>query len=351
VTAKKRGQYRVAIVGLGRIASSLEDDPLRGKPCTHAGAFALHPKTKIVAGCDINAERASAFGKRWGVKKVYSDHREMIAREKPDIVSVATWTETHAKIVVDCADAGVKGIYCEKPVAVNLKQAREMIKACETNGVAMVVGHERRWDARHQALRAALLAGELGELRSMTGYMLTGAWPKLSRRIYGGGPVFHDGTHMVDLFRFFAGDAAFVTAIEDRPHGKSSVENTVTGIIEFKNGARGLLIGGGERRYFHFELDIQTDRARAVMTNHLSELYMAGASKYYTGFTELERAPFPSAGEAVNAFVGGVSDLVAQMETGAPPLSSVHDGYKALEIIIALYRSAGKGGARVKLPL
>jgi predicted dehydrogenase len=351
VTAKKRGRYRVAIIGLGRIASVLEDDPLRAKPCTHAGAFATHPKTRIVAGCDINDERASVFGKRWGVKRLYSDYREMVAREKPDIVSVATWTQRHAEMVVYCAEAGVKGIYCEKPVAVNLKQAREMIKACERNGVAMVVGHERRWDRRHQALRAALLAGELGELRSMTGYMLTGAWPKLSRRIYGGGPVFHDGTHLVDLFRFFAGDAVFVTAVEDRPHGGSSVENTVTGIIEFKNAVRGLLIGGGERRYFHFELDIQTDRARAVMTNHSAELYMAQTSKYYTGFTELERATFPALGEEVNAFVGGVSGLIAQMETGEPPLSSGRDGYKALEIITALYRSAGKGGARVRLPL
>lgn len=351
MTAKKRGKYRAAIIGLGRIASVLEDDPLRAKPCTHAGAFATHPKTRIVAGCDINAERAKAFGKRWGVKKLYSDYREMVAHEKPDIVSVATWTESHAQIVTHCAESGVRGIYCEKPVAVNLKQAREMIKACERRGVAMVVGHERRWDRRHQALRAALLAGELGELRSMTGYMLTGAWPKLSRRIYGGGPVFHDGTHLVDLFRFFAGDAVSVMAVEDRPHGRAFVENTVTGIIEFKNGARGLLIGGGERRYFHFELEIQTDMARAVMTNHSAEFYMAQASKHYTGFTELERADFPALGEDVNAFAGGVSDLTAQMETGAAPLSSGRDGYKALEIITALYRSAGKGGARVKLPL
>ncbi|MBF0291642.1 MAG: Gfo/Idh/MocA family oxidoreductase [Nitrospinae bacterium] len=351
MTAKKKGRYNVAIIGLGRIASILEDDPLRSKPCTHAGAFATHPKTRIIAGCDVNPERTTAFGKRWGVKKLYSDYRQMLAREKPDIVSVATWTESHSKIVVDCAEAGVKGIYCEKPIAVNLKQAREMIKACERNGVAMVVGHERRWDRRHQALKAALAAGEIGELRSMTGYMLTGTWPKLSRRIYGGGPVFHDGTHLVDLFRFFAGDAAFVTAVEDRPHGSACVENTVTGIIEFKNGARGLLIAGGERRYFHFELDIQTDKARAVMTNHIAELYVAKTSKFYTGFTELERAEFPTPGNDVNAFVGGVSDLISQMETGAPPLSSGHDGYKALEIITALYRSAGKGGARVKLPL
>lgn len=343
--------YRVAIVGLGRIASSLEDDPLRAKPCTHAGAYASHPKTRIAAGCDMDGERAKSFGKRWGVKKLFSDYREMIASVKPDIVSVATWTESHSEIVTHCAESGVKGVYCEKPIAVNLTQARRMIKACERNGVAMVVGHERRWDARHQALRAALASGEIGTLRSMTGYMLTGAWPKLPRRVYGGGPVFHDGTHMVDLFRFFAGEAVAVMAVEDRPFGKDCVENTVMGIIEFKNGARGFLIGGGERRYFHFELDIQTDRARAIMTNHIAELRVAEPSRHYTGFTELAPVPFPDSSNAVNPFVGGVSDLIAQMETGAIPLSSGRDGYKALEIITALYRSAAKGGERVNLPL
>ncbi|MBI5816307.1 MAG: Gfo/Idh/MocA family oxidoreductase [Nitrospinae bacterium] len=347
----KKKTYRVAIIGCGRIASLLEEDPLREKPCTHAGAFHAHPKTKIVAGCDIKPERLKAFGEKWEVTALYGDYRKMLKRERPDIVSVAAWTEFHSEMVVEAVKAGVKGIYCEKPVAANLSQARRMIKACEEKGVSMVVGHERRWDKRHQVVRDAIQSGEYGALRSITGYTLSGAWPKLSRKLYGGGPMFHDGTHLVDLFRFFGGDVKSVTAVEDRPNGKDSVENTVVGIINFKSGARGLVIGGGERKYFHFELDVQMERARMIVANHTLEMHVAKPSNSFTGFTELEKTKFPDCSGRINPFVGGVEDLITQMETGAKSLSGGRDGLKALEIILALYRSAGSGGALVKLPL
>ncbi|HEB73431.1 MAG TPA: Gfo/Idh/MocA family oxidoreductase, partial [Nitrospirae bacterium] len=249
------------------------------------------------------------------------------------------------------AESGVKGIYCEKPVALNLKQARGMIRACEKNNVALVVGHERRWDARFRIIRDMLNNGELGKLSSITGYTLSSRPPKLSRRKHGGGTMFHDGTHLVDLFNFFAGDPEYVIGLADRPYGKGYVESTALGIIGYKNGVRGMILGGGERKYFHFEIDIQTDSSRILLGNHISELYMSSQSERYTGFTELKKVPFPNGLSHVNAFIGGVTDLIHEMETGETSISCGRDGYKALETIFALYRSAGKGGALVKLPL
>ncbi|HEB72102.1 MAG TPA: hypothetical protein ENI77_05720, partial [Nitrospirae bacterium] len=89
ISAPKRGakkkKYAVAIAGLGRIASLLEDDPLRGKPATHAGAYHAHPSTKIVAGCDIDPDRLTKFGARWGVSRLYDDYRKMLDKERIDI--------------------------------------------------------------------------------------------------------------------------------------------------------------------------------------------------------------------------------------------------------------------------
>jgi len=344
-------KYRVGIIGLGRIGCLLEDDPLRAKPASHAGAFAACRRTEIVAGADTDPDRLEKFGKRWRIRKLYRDHRRMLENERLDIVSVAAWTEAHAKIVTDAAKAGVKGIYCEKPIAVNLAQAKKMIRACERNGVAMVVGHERRWDPRFRKIRELLSAGEFGGLRSMTGYTLSGPPPKLPRKRYGGGPMFHDGTHLVDLFRFFAGDAVSVAGMEDRPFGANYIENTALGVVTFENGARGFVMGGGERDYFHFELDIHTDKARIVLGNHTAELYVAGPSERFSGFRELHRVPFPEHEAKANPFVEGVEDLIREIETGVKSISSGHDGYKALEMIEALYRSAGNGKAPVRLPL
>ncbi|VAX23548.1 hypothetical protein MNBD_NITROSPINAE01-1906 [hydrothermal vent metagenome] len=345
--------YKVAIIGCGRIASLLEDDPLRGKPASHSGAYHAHHKTKIIAGCDIDPDNLKAFGKRWKVKALYDDYRELLEREKPDIISVTTWTESHSEIVTHAAKSGnVKGIYCEKPIAINLTQAKRMIRTCKKHNVAMVVGHERRWDGRYQIIRNMLHSGALGEVKSMTGYALGGSPPKLSRKKFGGGPMFHDGTHLVDLFRFFGGDVESVTGFDERPFGNKCVESTAVGLIRFKNGATGLIIGGGERDYFHFEIDIHTNKARVVLGNHTAELYMAEPSKRYSGFTELTKRPFPAVnGHGVNAFVGGVADLIKEIETGERSISSGQDGYKALEIITALYKSASNGKAPIELPL
>lgn len=343
--------YRVGVIGLGRIASLLEDDPLRGKPATLAGAFAAHPKARIVAGCDINPERRRLFARRWGVKKLYADFHGMLARERLDIVAVASWTETHAEAVIAAARAGARGIYCEKPIAINLAQARRMIAACRRSGAAMVVGHERRWARPYRAIREALRAGLLGELRSLNGVMRCGEPPTLSRRAHGGGPMFHDGTHLIDLFHYYAGPARAVRAIEDRPWGKGKIERSVDAIIEFGGGVTGHAAAGGRRGYFHFELDIQTDRFRAILGNHTAELYETRPSGRYSGFMELARVPFPQWEGEANPYVGAVDGLIRAMETGEPPLSSGEDGLMALETIMAMYRSAAKGGAPVRLPL
>lgn len=344
-------KYIIGIIGCGRIASSLEDDPLRGKPASHAGAYDIHPKTKIIAGCDVNPETLQTFGKRWGVTSLYTDYRELLETKKPDIISVTTWTENHSEIVIYAAQSGnVKGIYCEKPIAINLTQAKKMMRACKKNNVVMVVGHERRWDGRYRTIRDMILSGELGTVRSITGYSLSGRPPQMSRKKFGGGPMFHDGTHMVDLFRFFGGEVESVIGLADRPFGDKCIESTAVGMIRFKNGASGLIIGGGERDYFHFEIDIHTDKARIILGNHTAELYVTEKSKRYTDFTELIKKPFPSVnGQNINPFVGGVADLIREMETGEPSISSGKDGYKALEIITALYKSADNGS--VKLPL
>ncbi len=349
--AGKRKKYRAALIGCGRIGALLEDDPLRGKPASHAGALAAHPKTAIVAGCDINPKALKAFGKRWRVRRLYEDFRLLLDKEDIDIVCVAAWTEHHSKIVLEAAKAGVKGIYCEKPIALNMNQARKMIKACDKYGVAMVIGHERRWDGRYVTIRDMLESGDLGELKSVTGYALGSAAPKLSRRKFGGGPMFHDGTHLVDLFRFFGGDIKSVVGFANRPFGEKFIENTVFGMVKFKQGASGLIIGGGERGYFHFELDIQTDKARVILGNHTSRLFVTETSPRYTGFKELKEIPFPERGAVVNPFVGGIESLIKEIETGQTSKSSGKDGYKALEVITALYKSAGNGGAPVKLPL
>jgi predicted dehydrogenase len=344
----KKRIYTVAIIGCGRIASLLEDDPLRGKPASHAGAYKACQKTRVVAGCDTNPSRLAAFGKRWRIKNLYADHKDLLREIKPDIVSVAVSTENHARIVIDSAEAGVKGIYCEKPISVNIKNGREMIKACAINNVPILVGHERRFDGRFAIAKKIVESGRYGPLKSMTGYCLSGGWPKLSRKKYGGGPPLHDGTHMADLFCYFAGAPKIVAGSEERPYGTRYVENSLNGRIEFDNGVTAFFIGGGQRKYFHFELDIQTESARFVIGNHGEAFYASEKSRRFTGFTELTQKPFP-VHDSLNPFVGAVEALIDEIETGVKSVSTGYDALRAMEIIFGIYRSAKNGGEPVRL--
>lgn len=343
--------YKVGIIGCGRIAGLLEDDPLRGKPCTHAGAFDAVKETKITTACDINKKRLKQFGQRWNVQSLYTDYRRMLEKEDIDIVSVAAWTRFHHKMVVDAAESGIRGIYCEKPMALTLDQAEEMIRVCNKNNVVLTINHERRWDPYYLKVKELVEKGEIGELRTIVGNALSWECEKSKVESFGGGPMFHDGTHLTDLLRLFADEPEWVTAYEERPNGVKYIENTVFGFIRFLKGTRAFIEGGGRRNYFNFELDLQGTEGRIIIGNGVRELYLNNKSKKFSGFKELKRMEFPEPEENISPFTGGVRDLIRCIESGREPVSSGIDGKNALEIILALYKSAQNGGERIFFPL
>ncbi|GJL79353.1 MAG: oxidoreductase [Nitrospinaceae bacterium] len=337
------------IIGCGRIGSLLEEDPLRGKPCTHAGGFTSLPSVKLTAGCDIDASRLKKFGKRWGVDRLYTDYRELLNQESPDIVCIATWTHLHASMVIEAARSGVKGIFCEKPLSIDLSEGRKMVRACEKNAVPLIINHERRWDPHYQKAKSIIDSGKIGEVRTIIGNALSWKPPKIPVDSHGGGALFHDGTHLTDLFLFFGGPMDWVSGHEVRPHGKKYIEETASAMLRFKSGALGFIEGGGARNYFNFELDIQGSKGRLLIGNDGRKLYLTKTSKRFTGFQELQPANFPEPKRLQSPFTGGAKDMVRCIRTGRDSVSSGRDGLKALEVILAIYQSAQSNGKRVKL--
>ena len=340
-------KFKTGIVGCGRIGSILEEDPLRGKPCTHAGGFSALPAIHLSAGCDIDPERLKEFGKRWHITGLYSDYRKMLEKENLDILCIATWTSLHANMTLAAAKAGVKGIFCEKPIAINLVQAQKMVRVCKKYNVSLIINHERRWDANYQQARKLILSGKIGEIKTLIGNTLSWKPGRLSLSEHGGGPLFHDGTHLTDLLLFFGGPVAWVSGHETRPGGKKYIEETAYAMLGFKNGAIGFIEGGGARKYFNFELDIQGSEGRLLIGNSGRELYVAKKSQRFTGFHELEKIPFPEPKKYESPFIGGAREMLKTIRTGKAGTSTGIDGLRALEIISAVYQSAQQKGKRV----
>ena len=305
------------------------------------------PAIHLSAGCDIDPERLKEFGKRWHVTGLYSDYREMLEKEDLDILCIATWTPLHASMTLEAAKAGIKGIFCEKPIATNLKQAQKMVRACQKNNIPLIINHERRWDAYYQQAHKLIRSGKIGEIKTLIGNALSWKPGRLTVSEHGGGPLFHDGTHLTDLLLFFGGPVAWVSGHETRPGGEKYIEETASAMLGFKNGAIGFIEGGGARKYFNFELDIQGTEGRLLIGNSGRELYVTKKSQRFTGFNELEKTPFPEPKKYESPFIGGAREMLRTIRTGKTGFSTGTDGLRSLEIISAVYRSAQQKGKRV----
>ena len=120
-------KIKVSVIGAGRIGLKLEFDKKRLKPATHFGMWIKNKYTNLSSFCDKNSDSLK-FAKRLNKKiNYYFNYKKMIINEKPDIVSISTWKDTHYKIAKDCLNLGVKVIVLEKPLANNIKQAKKLL--------------------------------------------------------------------------------------------------------------------------------------------------------------------------------------------------------------------------------
>src|SRR5262249_62409970 len=119
---------------------------------------------QIVAVADDNEKGREAASKRLGAKNAYADYRQMLEKEKPQIVSVADrWLDGHRDMVVACAQSGAS-IFLEKPMCRTLAEADEIVAACERHHVKLAVAHQTRYSPRLGIIRNLIGAGRLGEM-------------------------------------------------------------------------------------------------------------------------------------------------------------------------------------------
>jgi len=211
-------RYRVAIIGTGGIAR------------THAQGWKATKRCDLVAGVDIRPEAAARFAEEFSVPHTYDNVEEMLAKEKPDIVSICTWHGTHAAFTIAAANAGVAGILCEKPMAVSLGDADAMLDAVAKSGSKLAIGHHHRFNPRNTEARRLIASGVIGK-------------PHLIRLCTSGG-LTNNGTHAIDRARYLLGDPKAewvlgqVERRTDRYERLEPIEDACAGIIAFEGGAR-----------------------------------------------------------------------------------------------------------------
>ncbi|MCI0684881.1 MAG: Gfo/Idh/MocA family oxidoreductase [Gemmataceae bacterium] len=334
------------------------------------------PNAQLVAVADDDDQGRIAAQKRLGVKNVYADYRDMLKKERPQIVSVACrWLDPHRDMVIACAEAG-SSVFLEKPMCRTLAEADEMMAACEKHHVKLAIAHQTRYSPRVQRIKEMIAAGQLGEILELRGR------GKEDPRV-GGQDLMVLGTHIMDLMRFVAGDPRWCFARvsvlgKERatPIAKADVREGGEGMgpiagdhivaqYGFDKGAVGYFAsqkaprGPGERD--RFGLSIHGSKGVIQLTTgSLPAAYFLADASWFPGRSRAQWQEITSAGVGKPETLkdGGlgqgnvwiVNDLIESIEKDRQPKGSMYDGRAALEMIMAVYESQ-RVRAAVDLPL
>ena len=218
----------LAVIGAGLIGRTHVDRALRD------------PGVHLVAIADPapDARRlAEDVGVRW-----FADFADMLDAAKPEAVVIASPNATHAGIALHCLARGA-AVLIEKPVADSVEDARRICAAAEAAGVPAIVGHQRRHNPIMRRAREIVAGGRLGRPVCLTAlatwYKPADYYDTTWRRERGGGPILINLIHDVDQLRFLFGDVATVQAMTSSAIRGFEVEDTVTVLLRFRNGALG----------------------------------------------------------------------------------------------------------------
>ena len=228
-------KLKFALVGCGRIARK------------HIDALKDLGEAELVSLCDTNEKRAKEYGEQLGIS-YYNNYDEMLKKEKVDIVNILTPSGLHARHTVDIVRKYQKHIVVEKPMALKLNDADEMIRTCDEHGVRLFVVKQNRYNLPVIKLREALEEGRFGKMvmgtvrvrwsRHQHYYDMDdwrGTWAM------DGGVLTNQASHHIDLLEWMMGQPIEVSAQTATRLVDVEVEDTGAVIIKFASGALGII--------------------------------------------------------------------------------------------------------------
>lgn len=334
--------YRVGIIGLGRMGSTICDEVVGYEafklPYSIAGACKESPRLELACGCDLSAEKREAFKERWACEAVYADYVEMIGQERPDMVAICTKAENHAELATTVASSGVPMIYLEKAMACSMVEADAVKQACEANDTLLNTGVLRRFGDHYQAVRELVGRAEIGEPRAVV---------QMS-----GGTLMHSHIHAIDLAMFMLGDpkAARVRG-ELRPRDTQITDNrleqdpTAVYQIEFEDGREAWHVPHGS-----YDVNIIGSDGMISIMNNGMDFSWRRPEEPRKKWPRFRQEPLDIRIRK-SATVACLEDLVEAHETGRPSLNGIDIAHHATEMCLAVAQSHWQGGQWVELPL
>ena len=344
---------KYALIGCGRIAVN------------HIKA-AVNNKLDIAAVCDTLPEKMDALLEKFDLQsdgsiKRYTDYKEMIEKEKPELASIATESGIHAEVALFCIDKGVN-VIIEKPMAMSMEDADKIIKAAEAKNVKVSACHQNRFNVAIQELRKALEAGRFGKLSHGSihvrwnrdhGYYDQASWRGTWAQ--DGGALMNQCIHGIDLLRWMMGDEIeeIYGATRQQFHDYLEAEDVGMAVVKFKNGAIGTIEGTTNVYPKNLEETLYifgengTVKIGGTSTNNIDVWNFADETEEDAQNKDLKEATSNVYGNGHTSLFADVIDAIKNDRT---PYVDAIAGRNALEVVLAIYKSQ-KEGKPVKLPL
>ncbi|MCC6455492.1 MAG: Gfo/Idh/MocA family oxidoreductase [Caldilineaceae bacterium] len=328
--------YRVAVIGLGRMGSTIDDELAPGSPAySVTSAVRESDRLEVVAGADIDPAKRDAYKARWGVDALYDDYRTMIRQEQPDLVAICTKGVLHAEMAVGVAEENVPMIFCEKAIACSMQEADAVLDAVGSRNIPFNTGVLRRFNRTYHAARDLIASGEIGEVRTAVHYAPTN--------------LLHGHIHSLDTVSFLLGDPKVNTVWGELFPRDLKIENNrldkdPNGIfqITFDNGVEATSVAGGP---WEFEVLGTLGSVRVLNNGGGIRMRTTTPEKRHSFVDVAVESP---AAHSATQFC--LEDLVGAYEDKRPALGNIQVTHHLTEVCLAIAESH-RQGQRISPPL
>lgn len=296
----------------------------------HARVYAELPDVNLAALADTSPDTVQSIARTYKAAP-YTDYREMLAREKLDIVSVAVPTRLHVDVALAAIAAGAH-VLIEKPLAFSIAECHMMIDAARAAGVKLGVGHIERFNPAILELKRRLQAGELGRVFQIRSRRV-GPFPS---RIADVGVVFDLATHELNIMEYLIGAPIQNLYAETEQEIHANHEDLLSGLLKFANGAVGVLDINWLTPTKIRELSMLGERGMFHINYLTQELYFY-ENNYANGWEGMVALMGVSEGRITKyeirkrePLVEELEDFVASVRNGHDALVSGEEGMRAV---------------------
>ncbi len=328
-------KLRAGVIGCGSISKN------------HVKGYLNSGRYDLVALADLNESAMDEMDSAHNITtNHYTDAREMMAHENLDVVSICTWHSGHAPWTIAVSAYRPKAILCEKPMADTIGKAEQMIVACRRNGVKLVIGHQRRFLPSYTLAKDMIANGEIGDVQQIVSF--------------GGDGLPNYSSHQTDMYRYLLSDDECTWVMgnierkTDMYERATRVENCALGVFHFSKGPRALLLSYLVHNYYQGAMIYGTKGMINITTNSLQLLNESTGGRWQLHEPDGKFFKVADQGDRFEWLEGGAAqaDELADWVEGKVNThrGRGENGYKALEMIHAIYESA-RCHEKVVMPL